>query len=123
MGSGLDGIHRGLGSAFGIALGSAVLELRTTVHVLDLGEQQGASMLSVPNASTALARLLAWAGEFGGIGGGKPLAVLREHLLQRAQLAAYQDTFVILCGVTLLALVPALLARERRDVLGKPSAG
>jgi EmrB/QacA subfamily drug resistance transporter len=122
MGSGLDGIHRGLGSAFGIALGSTMLELRTIVHVLDLAEQQEAFTPSVPNASTALARLLAWAGEFGGIGGGKPLAVLREHLLQQAQLSAYRDTFLILCGVTLLALVPALLAREKRGVFGKSSA-
>jgi hypothetical protein len=54
------------------------------------------------------------AGELGGVAGGKALAVLRDHLLQQAQMAAYQDTFFLLCGVTLLALLPALLSQTSR---------
>ena len=42
MGSGLDGIHRGFASAFGIALGSTVLERRLTAHEIGLGEQHEA---------------------------------------------------------------------------------
>ena len=54
------------------------------------------------------------AGELGGMAGGKTLAILRDHLLQQAQLAAYQDTFLLLCAVTLLALLPALLSQASR---------
>jgi hypothetical protein len=50
--------------------------------------------------------------------GGSELAVLWEHLRQQAHMAAYQDTFLILCGVTLLAMAPACLARERRSRTG-----
>jgi fucose permease len=75
MGSGLDGIHRGFGSAFGIALGSMLVERRLMAHEMALGE---------------------------------------EHELLASQTAAYQDTFLVLCGITLLALLPALLVRAPR---------
>jgi hypothetical protein len=42
------------------------------------------------------------------------LAVLWEQLRQQAQITAYQETFLVLCGVTLLALIPAVLARRSR---------
>jgi len=54
------------------------------------------------------------AGELGGVAGGKALAVLRCHLLRRAQMAAYQDTFLLLCAVTLLVLLPAFLSQTSR---------
>jgi hypothetical protein len=114
MGSGLDGIHRGLASAFGIALGSTILEYRTQIHLIGLGEGHEVSTLSVRETSTTIAQLLMRAGDWGGMAGGKALAILREHLLQRAQLTAYQDTFLLLCAVTLLALLPALLSQASR---------
>jgi DHA2 family multidrug resistance protein len=123
MGSGLDGIHRGFGSAFGIAVGSTVLELRTLTHLMGLGEQHEVSALRVREAGTELAQLLAEAGELGGAATAKALLALREHLLQQAEMAAYQDTFLLLCGITLLALLPAMLSREKREVFGKQSNG
>jgi MFS transporter, DHA2 family, multidrug resistance protein len=114
MGSGLDGIHRGLASAFGIALGSTILEYRTLVHIISLGEGHEVSTLSVRETAATLAQLLLQAGDLRAAEGGKSLAILREHLLQQAQLAAYQDTFLLLCAVTLLALLPALLSQASR---------
>jgi hypothetical protein len=114
MGSGLDGVHRGLASAFGIALGSTILEYRTLVHLIGLGEGHEVSTLSVRETATTVAHLLMHAGEWGEMVGGKTLAILRDHLLQQAQLAAYQDTFLLLCAVTLLALLPALLSQASR---------
>jgi EmrB/QacA subfamily drug resistance transporter len=119
MGSGLDGIHRGFASAFGIALGSTILEQRTMVHLIGLGEGHDVATLSVREAAATVAHLLMQAGEWGGAAGGKTLAVLREHLLQQARLAAYQDTFLLLCAVTLLALLPALLSHVSRESLSK----
>jgi MFS transporter, DHA2 family, multidrug resistance protein len=123
MGSGLDGIHRGFGSAFGIALGSTVLELRLLTHLMNLGEQHDVSTLSVREASGELTRLLAQAGERGGATTAKALVILHEHLLQHAEMAAYQDTFLFLCAITLLALLPAMLSRGKRQGLGKQSTG
>lgn len=119
MGSGLDGIHRGFASAFGIALGSTFLKHLTSVHLIGLGEGHDVSTLSVREAATAVAHLLREVGELGGTMGEKTLTVLREHLLQQAQLAAYHDTFLLLCAVTLLALLPALLSRKPREVTKK----
>ena len=123
MGSGLDGIHRGFASAFGIAVGSTVLELRTVAHVTGLGEQHELSALSVRDTAQEMARLLAEAGEVGGTVSEKALAVIRAHMLQQAEMAAYQDTFLLLCAVTLLALLPAMLSRETPEVFGKPVNG
>jgi predicted MFS family arabinose efflux permease len=123
MGSGLDGIHRGFASAFGIAVGSMVLELRTMAHVMGLGEQHEISALSVQEVVREVAQLLAGAGEVGGMVSEKGLAILRAQLLQQAQLSAYQDTFLLLCASTLLALLPAMLSRDKRDAFGKPANG
>jgi MFS transporter, DHA2 family, multidrug resistance protein len=114
MGSGLDGVHRGLASAFGIALGSTILEYRTLVHLIGLGERHEVSTLSVREAAADVAQLLMRTGKLGGAAGGKTLAILRDQMLQRAQLTAYQDTFLLLCVVTLLALLPALLSQASR---------
>jgi EmrB/QacA subfamily drug resistance transporter len=108
MGSGLDGIHRGFASAFGIALGSTVLERRLTAHEIALGEEHEALAATVGETLSAVHETLAQSG-----GGESALAVLWEHLRQQAQMAAYQDTFLILCGMILLALVPACLAYPR----------
>jgi hypothetical protein len=123
MGSGLDGIHRGFASAFGIAVGSMVLELRTMSHLMGLGEQHDLSALSVREAAREVSRLLAEVGELGGVAAGKSLAILQAHLLQQAQMAAYQDTFLVLCSLTLLALLPAMLSGEKREAFGKQSNG
>ena len=121
MGSGLDGIHRGFASAFGIAIGSTILELRTMSHVTGLGEQHDISALSVREAATRLSHVLAEVGELGGGTTGESLAILHAHLLQQAQMAAYQDTFLLLCATTLLALLPAMLSRDTTQAFGKQS--
>jgi hypothetical protein len=79
--------------------------------------------LSVRDTVHEIARLLAEAGEVGGTVSEKALAVVRAHMLQQAEMAAYQDTFLLLCAVTLLALLPAMLSRETPEVFGKPTNG
>jgi hypothetical protein len=123
MGSGLDGIHRGFASALGIALGSSILEHRTLVPLIGLGEGHEVSALSVQQATREVTPLLAEAGNLGAAATVKTLAVLRERLLQQAAMAAYQDTFLLLYVITLLALLPAMLSRETRQVFGKRSNG
>ena len=110
MGSGLDGIHRGLAGAFGIAIGSTVLEWRTVVHLLRLSEAHDLSTLSVQEALQAALEMLVPLGPQAS-SVNAPLAVLWAQLREQAQVTAYQETFFVLSGMTLLAVVPALLAR------------
>jgi hypothetical protein len=100
-----------------------VLELRTIAHLRGLGEQHELSALSVREAVREVAQLLAEAGEVGGTVSGKALAVIQAHMLRQAEMAAYQDTFLLLCAITLLALLPAMLSRETPEGFGKPSNG
>ena len=91
-------------------------------HLTGLGEQHDVSALGVREAASRLSHMLAEIGEFGG-GATGTLAILHAHLLQQAQMAAYQDTFLLLCATTLLALLPAMLSRERPQIFGKQSKG
>jgi len=113
MGSGLDGIHRGFGSAFGIAMGSMIVERRTAAHMLALGEQHEVQSLVVQDATHVVSAALAAAGMEHGRA--EALAVLGDQLREEARIAAYQDTFVMLGMLTLLALPPVLLVRYRRS--------
>jgi DHA2 family multidrug resistance protein len=114
MGSGLDGIHRGFASAFGITLGSMVLERRTATHLLQLSEAHESFTPSVQEAAHAVTEVLIQTGIPAEGTDPGVLAVLWEQLQHQAQITAYQETFLVLCGVTLLALLPAVLARRSR---------
>jgi hypothetical protein len=114
MGSGLDGIHRGFASAFGIALGSTMLERRMVAHQLGLAEQHEAPSQQVLDITSTVAETLRQHGVPGAEAEGQAVRVVFEHLQAQAHMAAYQDTFLILCGVTVFAMVPAMLARAAR---------
>lgn len=115
MGSGLDGIHRGFGSAFGIALGSMFVERRTAMHLFRHGEQHELHDVGVQETAQAVTETLQEAGR----GQGETMTVILDHLQEEVRIAAYQDTFLVLCGLTLLALPPVLLTRLRRAPPGK----
>lgn len=115
MGSGLDGIHRGFASAFGIAIGSMLLERRMVAHLMDLGEAHDALTPVVRETTAALNEVLQQTGSWPLGTEGQALGALWNYLRQQAQIAAYQDTFLLLCGMTLLAVVPALVVRDRRS--------
>ena len=124
MGSGLDGIHRGFASAFGIALGSMLVERRLLAHETALGEEHEQLTSSVGDAARAVTETLTQAGIGSSEAGAQALAALWNYLRQTAQIAAYQDAFLVLCGVTLLALLPAMFARaSRRSVTVPPGTG
>jgi len=55
-------------------------------------------------------------------GRAEALAVLGDQLREEARIAAYQDTFVMLGMLTLLALPPVLLVRYRRSIGGTEEA-
>jgi hypothetical protein len=116
MGSGLDGIHRGFGSAFGIAMGSMLVERRTAAHMMAFGEQHELQSLVVQDTTNTISAALTEAGmEHGATAA---LAVVEVQLREVARIAAYQDTFVMLGMLTLLALPPVLLVRYRRSTGG-----
>ena len=63
MGSGLHGVHRGVASAFGVALCSLLLEKRMAVHGVLLGQYHDLLALPVQQSLTAFQSFLAQAGE------------------------------------------------------------
>ncbi len=82
-------------------------------HQISLGQIHDASALSVQDATESITDLLVRSGVTDEAARGQVMGVLWSHLRELAQVAAYQDTFLVLCGVTLLALLPALLSRAR----------
>jgi hypothetical protein len=91
-----------------------VLERRTAAHLLYLSEEHDRFTISVQEAMYAATEVLTQAGINASAPDNGMLAVLWEQLRQQAQITAYQETFLVLCGVTLLALIPAVLARRSR---------
>ena len=104
-----------LGLPWGVCLSS---DVRT--HLIALGEQHEWHNLSVQEATMTVQEVLTAAGM--GPGLTEALVVLEEHLREEAQIAAYQDTFLLLGMLTLLALPPALLVRHRRRAAGGGNA-
>jgi hypothetical protein len=84
--------------------------------MIALGEQHEVQSLAVQDATNTVSVALAEAGMERG--GAQALAVLEAKLREDARIAAYQDTFVMLGMLTLLALPAALLVRYRRSTEG-----
>ena len=78
------GVHRGLASGLGIALGSTILEYLTLVHLISLGERHEVSTLSMRETAADVAQLLMRTGEVGRAVGGKTLAEVLAAMLAAA---------------------------------------
>jgi MFS transporter, DHA2 family, multidrug resistance protein len=100
MGSGLISImQHGIGGASGLAMMTTLLERRTTYHASLLDQQQVFSPLSWREVLGPVHDVLLRAGEIEAMVDLKALEALRQHLVQQATIAAYQDCFVVLAGL------------------------
>ncbi|MGE3540993.1 MAG: DHA2 family efflux MFS transporter permease subunit [Candidatus Tectimicrobiota bacterium] len=111
MGSGLHNMHRGIAMAFGVAFSSLLLEKRLAYHSLWYGEIHERFAPPVQESLAMLQQLLKAAGETGQTAASKALAALAGLMTEQARIAAYQDCFLILTAVFLLALLPAWWTR------------
>jgi DHA2 family multidrug resistance protein len=113
MGSGLHGVHRGVSSAFGVALCSLLLEKRMAVHNVLLGQYHDVSDLPVQQALAAFRHFLLQAAEVPSLANAKAMAALGQILSRYVRMAAYTDCFLLLSIVFILALIPAFMSRNR----------
>jgi EmrB/QacA subfamily drug resistance transporter len=120
MGSGLLGLMWGIGGSVGNALTVALPDTRQAVHAMAAGEDHYGSAMERLYVLNEAQHLLQRAGD-GAYGLGlKAQAILQQHLMQEAAVAAFQDCFLLTAIVFILAMVPALFIRpQRRQVWRK----
>jgi MFS transporter, DHA2 family, multidrug resistance protein len=114
MGSGLLGLMWGVGGSVGNALIVALLDTRQVVHAIAAGEDHYGSSLERLYALSEVQDLLQRAGSGAYDHGLKAQDVLKQHLMQEAAVAAFQDCFLLTAIVFILAMVPALFIRPQR---------
>lgn len=119
MGSGILGLSRGLGEAFGVACLSFLLERHAFFNLTSMTPPQGA-YLSVGERVEVLSELRALlmrAGQFGSALEAKAQSLLAHTLLSEALTHAYQNLFLLIAGiyVVLAFLVLFLRTNERTE--------
>ena len=135
MGSGMVSlVQSGLAPALGLTVMTTVLQQRTTHYSGMLAQEQVVSSLPWSDVVTPVRAVLHGAGEtFATLTNGS-MAMLQQHLVQQASVAAYQDFFLVmsLCLVVvplIAALRPNPQPRAARDyrydvvVIGSGPAG
>ncbi len=110
-GSSLSNAVRQLFASFGVAIVATILTNRQTFHQAILAER-------VTSGSPMVQRMLAAAGGVAAQNGWTPdqakqllLAMLNGQVLQRAAVLSFDDTFLVLAVMALVALLPALFLR------------
>lgn len=114
MGSGLlNLVQQGLGGTTGLAIMTTLLQHRVDVYTSLLDQQQGVLALGWGEALAPGRELLVHAGEVGAMVDSKALALLQQHLLQQATVAAYQDCFLLVVALCLVVM-PLVMCLRRR---------
>jgi DHA2 family multidrug resistance protein len=113
MGSGLINLlQQGIGGTVGLAMMTTVLQRRTTFHAAMLDQHQVFSSLSWGEVLAPAQDLVARAGEVGDMIDLKAFALLSRHLVQQATVAAYQDCFLLVVGLCMVAMPLVLFLRR-----------
>jgi DHA2 family multidrug resistance protein len=97
----------------GLALTTTVLQQRMTVHASLLDQHHAVSTMPWGEMFVDVQDVVRQAGEVGTLVDTKALALMYQHLLQQATVAAYQDCFVLLTAMT-LAVMPLVFFLRRR---------
>ena len=113
MGSGLVSlVQSGIAPSLSLAAMSTVLQQRTTYYSGMLAQEQVSSSLPWFDVVAPVRALLHGAGETIAIFASGSMAMLQQHLLQQASLAAYQD-FMLLMGLCLVVAPLVMTLRPR----------
>ncbi len=119
MGSGIVGMSRGLGEAFGIAILSFLLERYAFVNLESMSPTQGARLAEGQRfeAVSQLRDLLLRAGLYGSAMEERAQSLLAYTLLNEALTRAYQELFLLIAALyVLLAILVFFLGWDKRRV-------
>jgi MFS transporter, DHA2 family, multidrug resistance protein len=110
-GSGLEGVVRGVGGAFGVALTGVILEKRHSWHLGYLAEEHGLASIDSIRLLDGVRGLLSGHGAVGSLLDVQARSLLHREFEQAAQVGAFQDVLLLLALLQVVALLPTLLIR------------
>ena len=117
MGSGIIGMARGLGEAFGIAILSFLLERYTFVNLISMSPVQGAHLSEGQRfeAISQLRSLLLRAGLYGSALEDRAQSLLAYTLLNEALTHAYQEIFLLIGAIYVFLAVLVFFLRSDKN--------
>jgi DHA2 family multidrug resistance protein len=118
MGSGMIGLSRGLGEAFGIAVLTFLLERYTFVNLEHMSPSQGGHLSAAQQFETVaqMKALLVQAGHFGTALDERAHSLLGYTLLNEALTRGYQEIFVLITWIYIFLGVSTLFLRTPKKV-------
>jgi DHA2 family multidrug resistance protein len=117
-GTGLEGVVRGIGGAFGVALTGVILEMRQAWHFGHLVEEHHLTSIDAIQVVEEMRTVIWTAGTTGPLAEVQARSWLQLEVERAARIGAFQDTLLLLALLQGVALVPTLLihsARRARD--------
>lgn len=114
MGSGLINLlQQGIGGTVGLAMMTTILQRRTAYHTDMLDEHQVFSALGWGEVLEPVRDMVSRAGEVGEMIEVKTFALLNRHLMQQSTIAAYQDCFLLVVALCVVAMPLVLFLRQQ----------
>ncbi len=107
MATGLFAVARGIAGTLGVAVTASFLEYRAGLHRLWIGETHSVFDLPSQWAATDLQRFLTTDGD--GVAQVRTAAKLNAMIQDEANVAAYQDVFLVSALISLATILPGLL--------------
>jgi MFS transporter, DHA2 family, multidrug resistance protein len=111
-GTGLDGVVRGIGGSFGVALTGVILEMRHAWHFGLLVEEHRFASIDAIQVMDGVRAVLGKGGAIGPAVEVQAQAWLQHEVEHAAQIGAFQDVLLLLALLQVVALVPTLLIRS-----------
>ncbi|HEX2225712.1 MAG TPA: DHA2 family efflux MFS transporter permease subunit [Candidatus Binatia bacterium] len=117
MGSGIIGMSRGLGEAFGVGVFSFLLERHAYLNLYSIPPLQGAAFVMSERfeALTQIRGLLIQAGQFGVAAEERAQSLLAHALVTQALSRAYQDLFFLIAVIYVGLISIALFLRAPKS--------
>ncbi|MGH7826513.1 MAG: DHA2 family efflux MFS transporter permease subunit [Candidatus Binatia bacterium] len=118
MGSGMLGLSRGLGEAFGIAVLTFLLERHTFVNLEHMSPTQGENLSAAQRFATVqqMKTLLVQAGHFGTALDERAHSLLGYTLLNEALTRGYQEIFIMIAWIYIFLGISAFFLRTPKKV-------
>jgi DHA2 family multidrug resistance protein len=111
-GTGLEGVVRGIGGAFGVALTGVILEMRHAWHFGHLVEEHRLASIDAVRVLDGMRAVLEQHGAVGPVVEAQARSWLKLEVDRTAQIGAFQDTLLLLALLQVVALIPTLLMRS-----------